>query len=409
MKNKILRVAMLGALLGTIISPLANQVHADSNQNNTTQSTQESNITDEASKPMQRNLGGVTGRWLVINGHNEYFSPTIKIKKDDPSNVEISKIVSQNSGYTNKFVQTILFSDAVVIQALPKIIAPSKTTYTIQYTEDKTTFSQTPPNDVTKIKGIKIEFANMTQADQVEVKNTAKISWDKTHSGVNELGKFYEDDYLNNTVYFDSYRMVTASYINEDGQQLAENKYFYGEVGQSYQTQKLDIPGYELASVVGFESGQFKNDDRTVKYIYKKLPITSTNVTAKYIDTDNNVLAKDVVKTGNVGEKYETDQLTFTGYTLKEVQGNAKGVFDTNNQVVTYVYSKDATITNPTQPVSPLKPGTTITSNSTSPVYNGKQGNTLPSTSATNLMLYSGLVGVLLSILGFSYILLKKI
>ncbi|OTN88921.1 hypothetical protein A5819_001413 [Enterococcus sp. 7E2_DIV0204] len=65
-------------------------------------------------------------------------------------------------------------------------------------------------------------------------------------------------------------------------------------------------------------------------------------VVAKYVDNKGNVISGDVVLTDNVGEKYTTEQKKIVGYTFKEVQGNASGIFTDQEQTVTYVYTKNS-------------------------------------------------------------------
>ncbi|WP_243416162.1 MucBP domain-containing protein [Lactococcus petauri] len=70
-------------------------------------------------------------------------------------------------------------------------------------------------------------------------------------------------------------------------------------------------------------------------------PVKGGDVTAKYIDKDGNKVSDDVVKSGNVGDDYTTEQKAIEGYTFKEVQGNAAGQFTDQAQTVTYVYTKN--------------------------------------------------------------------
>ena len=76
-------------------------------------------------------------------------------------------------------------------------------------------------------------------------------------------------------------------------------------------------------------------------YVYTKDPIAGGDVTAKYVDTDGNKISDDVVKSGNVGDAYTTEQKIIDGYTFKEVQGSATGTFTDKVQTVTYVYTKN--------------------------------------------------------------------
>lgn len=70
-------------------------------------------------------------------------------------------------------------------------------------------------------------------------------------------------------------------------------------------------------------------------------PIQNSEVIVKYIDTDGNKILSDIVKTGNIGETYNTEQKSIEGYTFKEVQGKPSGQFTDQAQTVTYVYTKN--------------------------------------------------------------------
>jgi Gram positive anchor. len=299
---------------------------------------------DSESNHMIRKLGGVTGRWFVINGKNEFFSPTINIQKDSTDTIEFSKIISQNSGSSYNFSETVLFSDGVSIQTLPEVIVPSGTTYSIEYTIDKTTFTSVPPSDITSLKGIKVIFSKMNASERVEIKNTAIINWNNTHSGANELAQYFEDDRIQSAIYFDSYRMVTAVYKDELGTDLSEPEFFYGVLGDKYSTYARTIPGYKLTVMPNNALGQFSDDDQTVSYIYKKEAVAGGDVTVKYLDSHGKNIANDIVKSGNIGEDYTTEQKNIEGYSFKEVQGDISGQFQNQPQTVIYVYTKNPVI-----------------------------------------------------------------
>ena len=332
---------------GIIISTSAMQVIADTEDidipiNDTTLTNIPKGYSE--SNHMTRKLGGVTGRWFVINGKNEFFSPTINIQKDSTDTIEFSKIISQNSGSSYNFSETVLFSDGVSIQTLPEVIVPSGTTYSIEYTIDKTTFTSVPPSDITSLKGIKVIFSKMNASERVEIKNSAIVNWNNTHSGANELAQYFEDDRLQSTIYFDSYRMVTAVYKEEFGTDLSEPEVFYGVLGDKYSTSARTIPGYKLTVMPNNASGQFSDDDQTVSYIYKKEVVAGGDVTVKYLDSHGKNIANDIVKSGNVGEDYTTEQKNIEGYSFKEVQGNISGQFQNQPQTVIYVYTKNPVI-----------------------------------------------------------------
>jgi LPXTG-motif cell wall-anchored protein len=140
---------------------------------------------------------------------------------------------------------------------------------------------------------------------------------------------------------------VTVKYVDEDGNSIAADVVKTGNVDEKYTTDQKTIDGYTFKEVQGNATGQFTDQAQTVTYVYTKNPVAGGDVTVKYVDEAGNSIAADVVKTGNVDEKYTTDQKTIDGYTFKEVQGNATGQFTDQAQTVTYVYTKDPAKGNP--------------------------------------------------------------
>ncbi|NLS47986.1 MucBP domain-containing protein [Lactococcus lactis] len=134
---------------------------------------------------------------------------------------------------------------------------------------------------------------------------------------------------------------VTAKYVDTDGNKISDDVIKSGNVGDAYTTEQKTIAGYTFKEVQGSATGTFTDQAQTVTYIYTKDPIAGGDVTAKYVDTDDNKISDDVIKSGNVGDAYTTEQKTIAGYTFKEVQGSATGTFTDQAQIVTYIYTKD--------------------------------------------------------------------
>ena len=75
-------------------------------------------------------------------------------------------------------------------------------------------------------------------------------------------------------------------------------------------------------------------------YVWQPVETQHTSlVTVKYVDENNNQLADDVVKSGNIGDKYTTDQKDINGYTFQKIQGNRSGTFINENQTIIYIYT----------------------------------------------------------------------
>lgn len=134
---------------------------------------------------------------------------------------------------------------------------------------------------------------------------------------------------------------VKAKYVDESGKEIAKSEVLSGNVGDEYETKQKQIDGYTFKEVQGNPTGKFTDQEQTVTYVYTKNPIKAADVTAKYVDESGKEIADSDIKSGNIGDKYKTEQKDIEGYTFKEVQGNESGKFTDKAQTVTYVYTKD--------------------------------------------------------------------
>jgi len=108
--------------------------------------------------------------------------------------------------------------------------------------------------------------------------------------------------------------------------------------------------------------------DSTMTVIIES-PVVGADVTIQYQDIDGNTIAPNIVKSGNIGDSYSSEQLTIEGYTFKEIIGNPTGTFTDSDQMVYYIYTKNVSPIEPIDPNSPIKrplgKTTSIRSNST--------------------------------------------
>ena len=177
---------------------------------------------------------------------------------------------------------------------------------------------------------------------------------------------------------------VIAKYVDAAGNTISDNVVKSGNVGEDYTTEQKTIPGYTFKEIQGPASGQFTSQEQTVTYVYTKDPVVGGSVIAKYVDAAGNTISDNVVKSGNVGEDYTTEQKTIPGYTFKEIQGPASGQFTSQEQTVTYVYTKDplvpdkSTDSTPSQP-SVNKPNTSVQKTTTTSISTNITNNTVSS------------------------------
>lgn len=144
---------------------------------------------------------------------------------------------------------------------------------------------------------------------------------------------------------------VVTHYVDDTGMPIADDDIQQGDQGSPWATQQKDIPGYSFKEIQGNPTGNYTANDQEVTYVYTRSPVAGGDVTAKYVDTDGQTISENVVKSGNVGENYTTEQKEIDGYTFKEVQGNPSGQFTDQPQTVIYVYDK----VEESQPVTPEK------------------------------------------------------
>ena len=70
---------------------------------------------------------------------------------------------------------------------------------------------------------------------------------------------------------------VTAKYVDENGNPIADNVISSGNVGDPYSTTQKDVPGYTFKEVQGNPTGSFTDQAQTVTYVYTKNPVTDNN------------------------------------------------------------------------------------------------------------------------------------
>ena len=123
-------------------------------------------------------------------------------------------------------------------------------------------------------------------------------------------------------------------------------------VGTSYSTEKGTFEGYHfvgMAEESAAADGVVTEGTKHVIYLYEKdvVPeVKKGNVDVTYIAEDGTVLEakSDVVKDGEIGSKYETEQKEFDGYhyvRMGEYSAERTGQVEEGTKHVVYVYAKD--------------------------------------------------------------------
>lgn len=132
---------------------------------------------------------------------------------------------------------------------------------------------------------------------------------------------------------------VTVNYIDADGKTIAPTETLSGNIGENYTTTAKTIQGYTLTTTPANAKGTFSTEAQIINYIYEKNPDLAQPITVNYMSSTGQKIAKSEVLTGQVGDPYSTQPKTIAGYTLTTEPRNAKGIFTTNPQTVTYMYT----------------------------------------------------------------------
>jgi len=208
---------------------------------------------------------------------------------------------------------------------------------------------------------------------------------------------------------------IIINYVDEYGKSIpsVSSQIISGNIGDTYDAStekyKLIIDGYTLdtTKLPDNATGTLSGTAQTVTYVYTKNPVKAADVTVKYVDANGNKISADVVKSGNIGDAYSTDQKAIEGYTFKEVQGSATGTFTDRAQTVTYVYTKNN--------VTPSPKPDDYSETPESSKDNGKQHdstsenkNTLPQTGDNEGLSMIGMIFGLLFILGTTIMIIFK-
>ena len=191
---------------------------------------------------------------------------------------------------------------------------------------------------------------------------------------VNEINKIVQSpDVLTKVIEEVQIGQVSVKYLDIDtNEELLESEIKSGNVGDEYETLKREIPEYNFVEVKGEVKGKFEKAQKEVIYFYKKnKPVVKPNVDQKDdknedpkedkkdkeqgtlmvkhldIDTEEKLLEPEI-KSGNVGDEYETLKREIPEYNFVEIKGEPKGKFEKGQKEVIYLYRKNKPVVKPT-------------------------------------------------------------
>ncbi|MBY7658496.1 MucBP domain-containing protein [Lactiplantibacillus plantarum] len=135
---------------------------------------------------------------------------------------------------------------------------------------------------------------------------------------------------------------ITVKYQDKNGQQLKPAKTIAGSqsLGQTYQTEPLDIENYTLTTTPANATGTFTDQEQTVIYVYVRRD--AGQIVVKYQDSAGNQLAPDKILDGKaqLGSVYQTEAISIPNFHLVVTPANATGTFSTDTQTVIYQYAR---------------------------------------------------------------------
>lgn len=165
---------------------------------------------------------------------------------------------------------------------------------------------------------------------------------------------------------------LKVHYQDENGKSLAPDETITGTYDTSYEAKAKEIPGYMLITRPKNASGRIGENTDDITFVYQeianngRIPIKVGNVTVHYEDENGNQLIPNVILSGNIGDSYQTEAKSISGYTLKSKPNNATGFFTSQNQNVVYIYTKNTQNTqNDKQPENDSKNNSNHSSDNT--------------------------------------------
>ena len=206
-----------------------------------------------------------------------YYKSTGEITENTLKKDGIIKITSANQFVPYKISQNIKIENYIgtatitIIDILPAEIdiIESELQGGI-YNEEDQTITWIISQEVNTYKDLNSGIINFTKEITLKFKDldptaselTNKVkSTLKTENNTDEK----EDEHTSEV---DIKGKVIVRYIDEDGNQLLEEKTLTGKIGKSYETKEETIDGYVLIKVDGDRAGKYQEDDIIVTYIY---------------------------------------------------------------------------------------------------------------------------------------------
>ena len=320
----------------TFASPLQYNVDVTASIDNGTTKINDGNENAQTTMPTKTVTNGDSSTNIV------YFTPANGYKLSsvtvDGQSVALNsdRIVLNNGTYSYTFTDTNISRDI----AHNVIITTEKkdATVTAIYVDEEDNQLADPVVN----NNLKVGDAYTTTA-----KNISK--YELTATPTNATGTATEEPITVKYIYTKKKSTVTAVYVDEEDNQLADPVVQENlVVDTEYTTQEAAISGYQLTTTPVNATGTVTEEPITVKYVYTKKP---ASVTINYLDEENNPIpgVTPETETGYVDDEYDTEpnRKEIPGYELIEekLPTNEKGTMTEEPIIVNYIYKlKDAKV-----------------------------------------------------------------
>ena len=152
-------------------------------------------------------------------------------------------------------------------------------------------------------------------------------------------GQFTEEPIEITFVYEKIKCKVYVRYVDKDGVDLLPSDLKTGEVAESYEIVRKDIPNYRAVEPEPTNKiGIFTEEPITVTFVYEKIP---AKLIVHYIDSEGNTISESEMVNGYLGENYNVERKDISGYrAYGDEPLNKTGVYTEEPIEITFVYER---------------------------------------------------------------------
>lgn len=151
-------------------------------------------------------------------------------------------------------------------------------------------------------------------------------------------GIYPEDPLMVTYVYKKSKSVVTANFLDLDGNEIASPIDYVGFVGDYFEVPITAIENYDIHKITGKRFGYYGIESAAVTFIYEERP--KGTVIVNYVNELNEAIIEPMVLPGYAGKEYQTEEKYFANHVIKSVPNNKEGKFIEGTIEITYYYER---------------------------------------------------------------------